>query len=48
MIASSDFLQVIKIGTSSIVKPEQHTLNLGNLARICETVKALLDMGECL
>lgn len=46
-----DYLQsdkqviVLKIGTSSLVRPELHTLNLTNLARICETVKALHMQG---
>lgn len=38
-------LQVIKIGTSSLIRSDQHVLNLGSLARICETVKALHDQG---
>lgn len=37
--------QVIKVGTSSLVRPEQQTLNLSNLARIAETVKALHSLG---
>lgn len=28
--------QVIKVGTSSLVRPEQNTLNLSSLARLCE------------
>lgn len=39
-------LIVIKVGTSSLVRPEQQTLNLTNLARICETVKALHNEGH--
>ena len=34
-------LQVIKVGTSSLVRPEQNTLNLSNLARLCEVVREL-------
>ncbi|KXZ50922.1 hypothetical protein GPECTOR_14g169 [Gonium pectorale] len=37
---------VIKVGTSSLVRPEQQTLNLTNLARICETVKLLKHEGH--
>mmetsp|Transcript_7688 Transcript_7688/g.13278 ORF Transcript_7688/g.13278 Transcript_7688/m.13278 type:complete len:486 (-) Transcript_7688:1011-2468(-) len=37
---------VIKVGTSSLVRPEQHTLNISNLARICETVKTLHNQGH--
>jgi len=37
---------VIKVGTSSLVRPEQQTLNLTTLARICETVKALHTQGH--
>ena len=40
--------QVIKVGTSSLLRSEQNTLNLSNLARICETVKTLHSQGECL
>jgi len=38
--------QVLKVGTSSLVRPEQMTLNLSSLARICETVKTLHDQGN--
>eukprot|EP00798_Chlamydomonas_sp_ICE-L_P013420 gene13420-19275_t len=38
--------QVLKIGTSSLLRAEQQTLNLSNLARICETVKVLHSMGH--
>ena len=38
--------QVIKVGTSSLVRPEQQTLNLTNLARITETVKLLKSEGR--
>ena len=34
-------LQVIKVGTSSLVRPEQNTLNISNLARLCEVVREL-------
>lgn len=37
---------VIKVGTSSLVRPEQQTLNLSNLARICETIKVLHTQGH--
>jgi hypothetical protein len=37
--------QVIKVGTSSLLRAEQNTLNLSNLARICETVKTLHSQG---
>ncbi|GLC33265.1 hypothetical protein PLESTB_000353000 [Pleodorina starrii] len=37
---------VIKVGTSSLVRPEQQTLNLTNLARICETIKLLKNEGH--
>lgn len=40
-----DSLQVIKVGTSSLVREEQQTLNLSNLARICDTVKWLHSQG---
>ncbi|KAF5831322.1 hypothetical protein DUNSADRAFT_13296 [Dunaliella salina] len=36
---------VLKVGTSSLVRTEQMTVNLSSLARICETVKALHDQG---
>ncbi len=39
--------QVIKVGTSSLVRPEQQTLNLTNLARITETIKQLKSDGAC-
>lgn len=39
---------VIKVGTSSLVNPEKQRLNISNLARIIETVKALTCMGEVL
>eukprot|EP00798_Chlamydomonas_sp_ICE-L_P013013 gene13013-3517_t len=37
---------VIKIGTSSLLRSEHQTLNLSNLARICETVKKLHTQGH--
>ena len=37
----ASLLQVIKVGTSSLVRPEQNTLNLSNLARLCEVVREL-------
>lgn len=43
---STALQQVIKIGTSSITRPEQGTLNLSTLARICETVKSLTNLGQ--
>ncbi|GIL76458.1 hypothetical protein Vretimale_5990 [Volvox reticuliferus] len=44
-LASGDIF-VIKVGTSSLVRSEQQTLNLTNLARICETVKLLKNEGH--
>ena len=38
---AATLLQVIKVGTSSLVRPEQNTLNLSNLARLCEVVREL-------
>ncbi|KAG2493493.1 hypothetical protein HYH03_008309 [Edaphochlamys debaryana] len=37
---------VIKVGTSSLVRPEMQTLNLTNLARICDTIKMLKKEGH--
>lgn len=37
---------VIKVGTSSLIRPEQHTLNLSIMARICDTVHALHREGH--
>ena len=34
-------VQVIKVGTSSLVRPEHNTLNLSSLARLCEVVREL-------
>ena len=39
---------VLKVGTSSLVNPEKQRLNISNLARIIETVKALTCMGKVL
>lgn len=39
-------LQVIKIGTSSLIHQEYHSLNLSNLARVCEVIKQLHSQGE--
>ena len=36
--------QVIKVGTSSLVRPEQNTLNLSSLARLCEVRLPALDL----
>ena len=38
--------QVIKIGTSSLLRPDHSSINLSSLARICETVKELRKMGK--
>lgn len=37
---------VVKVGTSSLIRQEQHTLNLSALARLCETVKELRSKGH--
>lgn len=39
-------LQVIKIGTSSLLRSDLSSINLSSLARVCETVKELRNMGE--
>lgn len=39
-------LIVIKVGTSSLVRPELGSLNLSNMARICETVQMLNKAGH--
>ena len=39
-------LQVIKVGTSSLLRPDLSSINLSSLARICETVKELRKLGE--
>jgi glutamate 5-kinase len=39
-------LQVIKIGTSSLVNEQFGTLNLSGLSRICEVVRDLQAKGE--
>lgn len=38
--------QVIKVGTSSLVRPDAGSLNLSSLARICETVRDLRAEGH--
>jgi hypothetical protein len=38
--------QVIKIGTSSLIHQEYHSLNLSNLARVCEVIKQLHSEGK--
>jgi len=38
--------QVVKVGTSSLLRTEQNSLNLSNLARICETVRDFHQAGE--
>lgn len=37
--------QVVKVGTSSLVRAEHNSLNLSNLASICETVRTLRSEG---
>lgn len=39
-------LQVIKIGTSSLINEQYGTLNLSILSRICEVVRDLLAQGK--
>lgn len=39
-------LQVIKIGTSSLLRPDLSSINLSSLARICEIVKELRTLGK--
>lgn len=41
-------LQVIKIGTSSLINEKYGTLNLSSLSRICEVVRELHAQGELL
>lgn len=36
---------VVKVGTSSLVRAEHNSLNLSNLASICETVRTLRSEG---
>lgn len=38
-------MQVIKVGTSSLLRDDKHSLNLSSLAGICETVRELKDQG---
>lgn len=37
--------QVVKVGTSSLVRAEHNSFNLSNIARICETVRDLHQAG---
>lgn len=37
--------QVIKVGTSSLLRPERNTLNLSSLVGLCEVVQDLKTMG---
>jgi glutamate 5-kinase len=39
-------IQVIKVGTSSLICPSQATLNLGNLAHVCEAARDLAAGGH--
>lgn len=39
-------IQVIKIGTSSLLRPDLSSINLSSIARICETVKELRTEGK--
>jgi hypothetical protein len=41
-------LQVIKVGTSSLIRAEQQTLNLTSIAGIVETVRDMKQLGNCL
>ena len=38
-------LQVIKVGTSSLLRADQGSLNISNLARLCETVRDMHRKG---
>lgn len=40
--------QVIKVGTSSLLRADMGSLNISNLARICETVRDLHRAGQIL
>ena len=40
--------QVIKVGTSSLVRQEQNTLNLSNLARLCEVRHPAACLPACI
>eukprot|EP00884_Botryococcus_braunii_P023354 jgi/Botrbrau1/9702/Bobra.0201s0032.1 len=44
--AGGQMTVVIKVGTSSLVRTEQNSINLSNLARICETVRDLHVAGH--
>ncbi|GFR48556.1 hypothetical protein Agub_g10455 [Astrephomene gubernaculifera] len=46
VLGTDSSIFVIKVGTSSLVRPEHHTLNLSNLARLCEAVKELRAEGH--
>jgi hypothetical protein len=37
--------QVVKVGTSSLVRADKNSFNLSNIARICETVRDLCKAG---
>lgn len=39
-------MQVIKVGTSSLIREETHSINLTNVAKICDAVRQLLDQGS--
>lgn len=45
-LKSDKMIIVIKVGTSSLVRPEHQTLNLKTLASACETVKELSALGH--
>ena len=38
--------QVLKVGTSSLVRPEHGTVNLSSLSKICEAARDLLAAGD--
>jgi len=40
-------MQVIKIGTSSLVNFAKKSFNIGALAQLCEAVRNLKDQGQC-
>ena len=39
-------LQVIKVGTSSLVRIEKKSINISALSLLCETVRNLRELGE--
>ena len=41
-------LQVIKVGTSSLIQAEHNSLSLGNLAKLCEAIRDLRSRGNCI